>query len=160
MAEEQAESSSESEVKYEQSRSEAKRAQLGLNILVILSAVAGAAFFAYVLVTIRPFGSSEREPVNVPTSSVADRLGVLEGEDIDAGLYVVLRDIDEAPEYRAKLSERMREDLGIDSPGRLYLLIVRNHGEQPVSVKAGKLQVQDKDGRNWQMKWLSDVTDA
>lgn len=148
------------EVHYEQSRTQAKRAQLGLNILVVLSAVSGAAFLSYVLVTIRPFGKGEAPGVNIPTSTVAERLGVLQGEDLEAGLFILLRDIDEAPEYRDKLSERMRADLGIAGEGRLYLLIVRNHGQDSATFNGDRLVAHDKDGATWNLRWLSQVADA
>lgn len=149
----------ESSVKYEESRTEAKRAQLGLNILVVLSAVAGAAFFAYVLATINPWRNGDRPGINVPTSTVAERLGVLEGEDINAGLFVIVRDIDEAPEYRDTLSEQMRADLGIEDEGRLYLVIIRNHSDTSVQVRADELLVTDKGGMNWELMWLDELAE-
>lgn len=144
----------EPEAVYEQSRDESRRAQWALNILVVFSAVAGSVFFFYVLYTIRPFGSKEPPPVEVPTSSVGAKYGLLVGHDEASGLDVVLRDIDEAPSYREQLSEVMRRDLGISSGGRLYLLIIRNDGEATVDVNAGQLNAQDKGGKGWQVQWL------
>ncbi|MCB9934769.1 MAG: hypothetical protein H6840_03670 [Planctomycetes bacterium] len=144
----------EPEVSFEQSRLETRRAQWALNILVVFSAVAGSVFFFYVLYTIRPFGSKEPPPVDVPTSSVGPKFGMLAGTDEASGLGVVLRDIDEAPSYREQLSEVMRKDLGIERNGRMYLLIVRNDGEAPADVDAAQLTVRDGAEKGWEIQWL------
>lgn len=143
---------------FEQSRREARRAQWALNILVGMSALAGAIFFAYVLYTVKPFGAKTPEPIDVPVSSAGPRIGLLIAED--AGLEITLRDIDDAPSYREQLSETMRRDLGISQPGRLYLLIVRSTADEPVVIAAPKLSVAGKDGARHQVRWLSDVADA
>lgn len=145
---------SENEVGYEQSRGETRRAQWALNVLVVFSAIAGSVFFFYVLYTIRPFGSKEAPPVDVPVSAVGAKYGLLVGHDDASGLDVVLRDVDEAPSYREKLSDVMRRDLGISSAGRLYLLVIRNDGAEPVPVDAVQLTVEDKAGKSWQIQWL------
>lgn len=151
------EQSTESEVTFTESAKEARRAQWALNLLVLLSAIAGAVFFGYVIFTIKPFGRTEPEPINVPTSAVGEKFGMLFGEDESTGVVVALRDIDEAPSYREQLSEVMRKDLAISSPGRIYLLVVRNDGEAVVSIDAPSLSASDADGKNWGVKWLSDV---
>jgi hypothetical protein len=142
------------EAPFEHTRRDAKRAQWALNSLVIFSALSGAVFFFYVLSTIRPFGSKDADNVEVPTSSVGARYGLLVGVDEASGLGVVLRDIDEAPEYRDKLSDTMRTELGISESGRLYLLGIRNDGAAPVSVAAEALQVTDEKGASWTVRWL------
>ncbi len=144
----------EPEVSYEQSHAETRRAQWALNTLVVFSAIAGSVFFFYVLYTIRPFGSKEPPPVEVPTSSVGAKYGLLTGSDEASGLGVVLRDIDEAPSYREQLSEVMRRDLGIAGNGRMYLLIIRNDGEAPAAVDAALLRVRDAAGQSWEVQWL------
>ena len=144
---------------FEQSAREAKRAQWALNLLVVLSALAGAVFFGYVMYTIKPFGGKTPEPVNVPTSAMGAKFGLLTGEDESSGVLVALKDVDEAPTYREELSEVMRKDLGIKDEGRLYLLVVRNDGDKPVSVNADSLQLKDGDGKSWKARWLDQVAD-
>ncbi|MCB9894310.1 MAG: hypothetical protein H6839_07670 [Planctomycetes bacterium] len=139
---------------FEQSHKETRRAQWVLNILVVFSAVAGSLFFFYVLYTIQLFGGKDAPPVNLPTSSAGAKLGLLVGEDAGTGLNVVLRDVDEAPEYREKLSEVMRKDAGISAPGRLYLLIIRNDGKAAASVNATRFSVRDGGGKQWMVQWL------
>ena len=150
-------SNTEPEVSFEQSRMETRRAQWALNILVVFSAVAGSVFFFYVLYTLRPFGSKEPPPVEVPTSSVGAKYGLLVGRDDASGLDVLLRDIDEAPSYREQLSDVMRRDLGIGSGGRMYLLVIRNEGDEVLPVDAAQLTVRDKGGKDWQAQWLEQV---
>jgi hypothetical protein len=154
------EDSEESTTTFESSAKEAKRAQWALNLLVALSAVAGAVFFGYVLYTIKPFGGKTPAPVNVPTSAMGAKFGLLVGEDESSGVMVALKDIDEAPSYREKLSEVMRRDLGIERGGRLYLLVVRNDGKDPVSVDAQTLNVKDGDGKSWSARWLDQVANS
>src|SRR5690606_6519652 len=96
-----------------------------LNILVGLSALAGAVFFAYVLYTVKPFGRKTADPIDVPVSAAGPRVGLLSADDKEAGLEITLRDIDDAPTYRDALSETMRRELGIEQPGRLYRLTAR-----------------------------------
>ena len=151
------EQSKDTEVAFVESAKEARRAQWALNLLVLLSAVAGAVFFGYVIFTIKPFGRTEPEPINVPTSSVGEKFGMLFGEDETTGVVVALRDIDEAPSYREQLSEVMRKDMAISSLGRVYLLVVRNDGDETVSVDAQSLTAADDNGKSWSAKWLSDV---
>ena len=150
------------DVSFEQSRKETRRAQWALNILVVFSAVAGSVFFFYVLYTIQLFGGKDVPPVDLPTSSLGAKFGLLVGEDSATGLSAMLRDIDEAPGYREKLSEVMRKDVGIAGPGRLYLLIVRNDGKAPLEVNATRLSVRDNSGKQWDVQWLEQAasTDA
>lgn len=149
----------ESETVFEESAKEARRAQWSLNLLVVLSAVAGAVFFGYVLFHIKPFGGKQPDAINVPTSAVGDKFGVLVGSDDGSGVSVALRDIDEAPTYREKLSEVMRKNLGISVAGRLYLLIVRNDGDSPVSLNIRSLNVKDGGGQEWSAKWLDEIAE-
>jgi hypothetical protein len=148
------------EAPFESTRRDAKRAQWALNSLVIFSALSGAVFFFYVLHTIGPFSSKDADNVEVPTSSVGARYGLLVGVDEASGLGVVLRDIDEAPDYRDKLSDTMRAELGISESGRLYLLGIRNDGATPVSVAAEQLQVTDNQGASWTIRWLDQGASA
>lgn len=145
---------------FETSRRDAKRAQWALNGLVVFSAVAGAVFFIYVLYTINPFGKRTAEDIDVPTSSAGARYGLLIGTDETTGVGVILRDIDEAPEYRDKLSDNMRAELGISGSGRLYLLVIRNDGEASVNVAADVLAVTDKQGGKWTVRWLDQAASA
>jgi hypothetical protein len=116
--------------------------------------LAGAVFFFYVLNTINPFGTHTAENVEVPTSAAGARYGLLTGYHEATGLSVALRDIDEAPDYRDKLSDAMRAELGISGGGRLYLLVIHNDGEAAVNVAAEQLEVTDKQGSSWSVKWL------
>jgi hypothetical protein len=144
----------EQETPFDTTRRDSKRAQRALNGLVILSALSGAVFFFYVLRTISPFGASDVANVEVPTSSVGARYGLLVGTDEASGLGVMLRDIDEAPDYRDKLSDTMLTELGISEAGRLYMLAIRNDGAAPVDIAAEQLQVTDKKGAAWTVRWL------
>jgi hypothetical protein len=139
---------------FEQSRKETRRAQWALNILVVFSAVAGSVFFFYVLYTIQLFGSKDPPPVEVPTSSVGAKFGLLVGEDATTGVSAVLRDIDEAPSYREKLSDVMRRDVGIQTAGRVYLFAIRNDGKGQVQINATSLVVRDDKGTQWTVQWL------
>lgn len=143
---------------FQYTRVEARRAQLTLNFLVILSAVAGAAFFAYVLYSIRPFSSSPSDVVDIPTSGAAGVLTSIEGES--GGLAVAVRDLDDAPGYAEALSERLRNDMGIEQAGRLLRLTVRNAGNAPLEVKLGTLQLTARDGREFNAQWLAQVADV
>lgn len=142
---------------FEQARKQATRARWALNAMVGLSALASALFFAYVLTRVAPRGQGDPPEVNVPTSAVGKSVGVLQG--VADGLFVELRDLDEAPSYRESWSERLRGDLGIAAKGRLYRLLVRNEGKQGVSF-AGALTVRDGSGADWALRWLKDVADA
>jgi hypothetical protein len=143
---------------FEQSRKETRRAQWALNLLVIFSAVAGSVFFFYVLYTIRPFGHKQPPAVNVPTSSLGAKFGLLVGQDEASGVSVVLRDIDEAPSYRARLSDVMRKQMGIEAAGRVYLLVVRNEGKAALKLNAQHLQVNDAKGGQWNVEWLDQAS--
>ncbi|MBZ0136531.1 MAG: hypothetical protein K8I27_09180 [Planctomycetes bacterium] len=143
---------------FEHSRKEARRAQWALNSLVVLSALAGAFFFGYVLYTIQPFGGRDAEPVEIPTSSPGATLGMLSNEE--GALLLVLSDIDEAPTYREQLSEVMRKDLGIDKPGRLYRLSVRGNGDADATFAPESFTLTDKQARAWPVKWLPEVAQA
>lgn len=156
MADDQPEATS--EVSYESSRKEARRASWALNSLVVLSALAGAVFFGYVLHTVQPWGGKEVPPVEIPVSSAGAKVGMLTGEK--NGLTLTLRDIDEAPSYREQLNEVMLRDLGIDKAGRLYVLEVRNDGEATQQFNAQALAAADKDAKQWSVKWLADVTSS
>jgi hypothetical protein len=140
---------------FEQARRESRRAQFALNFLVILSALAGAAFFGYVLYVIRPFGTRTPDPVDIPTSRTGDTIASVEGER--AGLYVSIHDLDEAPEYSAKLSERVRADMGIAQEGRLYRLALRNDGSADIKVELRSLTLESVDGRTWEARWVDQV---
>jgi hypothetical protein len=137
---------------FEQARRESRRAQFALNFLVILSAVAGAAFFGYVLYVIRPFGTRTPDPVDIPTSRTGDTIASVEGEQ--SGLHVSVHDLDEAPEYSAKLSERVRADMGISQEGRLYRLTVRNELDAAFNVDLRTLTLEAVDGRKWEAQWV------
>lgn len=137
---------------------EARRAQWALNVLVVFSAFAGSVFFAYVLYSIRPFSPDEVPSVEGPTSSVGERVGLLSSVDEETGLAVTLRDVDNAPGYRRELSEVMRNGMGIESPGRIYLLIVRNLGEEEYDVNLRSLTVS-AGGESWAVRWVGDVAE-
>jgi hypothetical protein len=145
---------------FDSTRRDAKRVQWALNGLVVFSALAGAVFFFYVLNTINPFGTHTAENVEVPTSAAGARYGLLTGNHEATGLSVALRDIDEAPDYRDKLSDTMRVELGISGGGRLYLLVIHNDGEAAVNVAAEQLEVTDKQGSRWSVKWLDQAAAA
>lgn len=147
---------SQPETTFESSRKEAKRATWALNSLVVLSALAGAFFFGYVLHTVQPFAGRDTPPVEIPVSSPSAKVGVLSGEQ--DGLAVTFRDIDEAPTYREELSKVMIRELAIDTPGRLYVLVVRNDGEDTYSFSPSGFNVADKDARNWKVRWLGELT--
>ncbi|MCC6466306.1 MAG: hypothetical protein IT463_13285 [Planctomycetes bacterium] len=142
---------------FETARKQATRARWALNALVGLSALASALFFAYVLTRVAPRGKAEPPEVNVPTSAVAKTVGLLQGES--GGLFVELRDLDEAPSYREAWSDRLRTDLGIAAKGRLYRLLVRNDGKEKAAF-AGTLSARDGSGTEWPVRWLKDVADA
>lgn len=145
---------------YERSRTESRRAQWTLNILVVFSAIAGSVFFFYVLYTIRPFSDTVVPPVDVPTNGVGTKIGLLIGTDEDSGVSVMLRDVDEAPGYREKLSEVMRRDAGISADGRLYVLVIENFGKTTVSVNARDFSVRDSSGKEWDVQWLEQAGKA
>ena len=149
-------SDNQSEVSFETSRKEARRAAWALNSLVVLSALAGAFFFGYVLYTIQPFGGREAPPVEIPVSSAGSKVGMLLGES--DGVSIMLQDIDEAPTYREQLSEVMRNELGIEKPGRLYVLEVRNDAEATLRFAPTAFTVTDRDAENWTVRWLGETT--
>ena len=139
---------------FEGSRKEARRAAWALNSLVVLSALAGAFFFGYVLHNVWPRGNGV-PPIDIPVSTPGAKVGILTAEH--DGVTIELRDVDEAPEYRDELSEVMRRDLGIQEAGRLYLLVVRNTGEETYSFSPGSLTASDKHGKKWTVRWLDEV---
>ncbi|MBX3473562.1 MAG: hypothetical protein KF754_04200 [Planctomycetes bacterium] len=144
---------------FERSRASARRAQWTLNILVVMSAVAASAFFLYVLNTINPFGERPAPEVNVPTSAVGLKYALLRS-DAESALSLELRDIDEAPSYRDALGEQLRASLAITEAGRLFRLRVRNAGKEPVRIDAPQVSVRDKNGKDWQVRWLHEVADS
>lgn len=137
---------------YEQSRRNANRAQWALNFLVTLSAIAGAAFFFYVLYTIRPWSSTTTEPVNVQTSSAAATWQIVTGGE-EAGLWATLRDIDEAPEYRKALSDTWRRDLGIAADGMMYRLEITNRGNTR-DLELRSCSLRTVEGASFEVQWL------
>ncbi|MBE7492754.1 MAG: hypothetical protein HS108_13500 [Planctomycetes bacterium] len=147
------------QAEFEISRKAARRAQITLNVLVVLSAVAASVFFVYVLHNLRPFGKRDVPAVNVPTSAVGPAVGLLR-TDKAATLFVELRDVDDAAGYRDTLSQSMARALGIARPGRLYRLLLRNAGKEAVEIRQPALAVRDKNGRDWVLRWLADVADA
>ncbi len=143
---------------FEQARRDARRAQLAMNALVILSAIAGAAFFGFVLFTIKPFGERVPEPVQIPTSQSSGTMSIVEGDT--GGLRAELRDLDPAPGYSGELSARLAADLGIGQSGRLYRLALRNGRDAPVEVSLGGFSLTGKDGTTWSAQWIGSVADA
>lgn len=147
------------EPEFEVSRKSARRAQMTLNVLVILSAVSASVFFVYVLHNLRPFGERQPPEVNVPTSSIGKTIALLRTEQ-DATLELELRDVDEAPEYRNALSDAMRKSMAISQSGRLYRLRVHNAGKQPLDVKSPRISVRDRSAADWNVRWLAEVAEA
>jgi len=143
---------------FEVHRKAARRAQLALNLMVVLSATAASVFFAYVLYTIRPFSDRASNEVTVPTSAVGATVPLLRS-DKDAVVGAELRDIDEAPEYRDRLGQSMCKSMGIKAEGRLYRLRLHNGGKEAVAIAAPHLTVKDKSGKAWTVRWLKDVAD-
>lgn len=154
-----AETGASPEPEFELSRKTARRAQLTLNVLVVLSAVAASVFFLYVLHTIKPFGDRQTPEVNVPTSAVGQTIALLRSGD-DSVLAVEMRDIDEAPSYRDALSDSMRQALGIENEGRLFRLRVHNAGKQRVEVRGPRMDVRDSDANDWPVQWLAQSGNA
>jgi len=144
---------------FEVSRKAAKRAQITLNVLVVLSAISASVFFVYVLHNLQPFGQRQPPEVNVPTSAISATVGMLR-TDKDADFSMELRDIDEASGYRDALSDTMRKSLAIEQPGRLYRLRVRNGRKDAVQVKAPRISIRDKNGTDWNVRWLAEVANA
>lgn len=142
---------------FHSTRTEARRAQFALNFLVILSAVAGAAFFAYVLYSIRPFSSKPSDVVEIPTSGATAILPTLEGEA--GGLLVSVRNLDDAPDYSEAISERLRAEMAINETGRLYRLVLRNTGESSLSISLKSLELTAEDARVFRARWLGQVAD-
>ncbi len=140
---------------FESSRRDAHKAQIALNVLVILSALAASAFFFYVLYTIRPFGGSQVSNVDIPTSQPGAVIASVEGEA--GGLAVSVRDLDDADAYNAELSEKLRADMGISAKGRLLRLELHNTGKDERKVKLTSLTLTGDDGVQWACRWLDDV---
>lgn len=143
---------------FESSQKESRRATWALNGLVVLSALAGAVFFGYVLHTVNPWGGREAPPVEIPVSAPGAKVGMLVADK--GGLSLTLKDVDEAPTYREELSRVMLRDLGISQTGRLYVLEVRNGGEQSREFAPGLFEVSDGQARKWRVQWLKDVADS
>ncbi|MBK8205710.1 MAG: hypothetical protein IPK87_02830 [Planctomycetes bacterium] len=140
---------------FESSRRDAHKAQIALNVLVILSALAASAFFFYVLYTVRPFGGSQASNVDIPTSQPGAVIAFVEGEA--GGLTASVRDLDDAEAYNAELSEKLRADMGIASNGRLLRLELHNTGKDERKVKLTSLTLTGDDGVQWACKWVDDV---
>lgn len=159
----ESESASANDVAYEEAARDASRARLMLNFLVILSAAASSVFLVYVLTRVLPRNGGDAANVDVPTSVAQAKVGVLRGQSTDSTREVAfeLRDVDEAPGYRDKYSEKLREALGIERPGRLYQLTVRNLSKsEPLVFSGGTLRLRDKSGREYTALWLASVAQA
>lgn len=145
---------------YEDARREAARVRLWLNALVVLSAAASSIFLVYVIMRIMPRGNGGDANVEVPTSSVKEKVGVLRGQG-SAGKVecsLELRDVDEAAGYREKYSEQLREALGVGEQGRLYALTVRNTSKsEPLEFSGGTLTLTGKGGAQFVASWLAGV---
>jgi hypothetical protein len=142
---------------FEHARRDIRRARYMLNFLVFLSALAGAAFFGYVLHSIRPLAPRLPEPVDIPTSRAEAVQVTLRGEG--AELQVMLSDLDEAEEYSAELSERRRADMAIEQAGVLLRLAVRNAGERELSITLNALTLTTQDGDTLSARRLGDVAE-
>lgn len=139
---------------FEISRAQARKAQIAMNVLVILSSVAASVFLFYVLVHLQPFGSRDNPEVDIATSAVPPQVPVLRGGK-DGSLEVQLRDLDDATTYRDKLNDAMRKSLGVSAEGRLYRLRIHSGAKEPVEIAAPALEVQG--GGAWKVQWLSGV---
>lgn len=145
---------------YEEARREAGRVRLWLNVLVVLSAAASSIFLVYVIMRIMPRDGGDAGNVEVPTSSVKEKVGVLRGQGGDGKIECALelRDVDEAPGYREKYSEQLREALGVEEQGRLYSLTVRNTGKtETLEFAGGTLTLRTKSGAEVVASWLAAV---
>ncbi len=149
-------------VEYELSAKAAARARLAMNLLVVLTAAASSLFLVYVLSRVIPRGGAG-PAVNVPTSAVAARVGILRGGHSDGGLdfKVELRDVDEAAGYRDRLSDSMRASLAVADNGRLYRLEIANAAAgADLNVRGGALTLKAKDGSTFAAAWLAGVAQA
>ncbi|KAA0209590.1 hypothetical protein EDM80_14615 [bacterium] len=159
----ESEPASANDVAYAEAARDASRARLMLNFLVILSAAASSVFLVYVLTRVLPRNGGDAANVDVPTSVAQAKVGVLRGQSTETAREVAfeLRDLDEAPGYRDKYSEKLREALGIERPGRLYQLTVRNLSKsEPLVFNGGTLRLRDKAGREHTALWLASVAQA
>lgn len=141
---------------YEQARREAARMRLWLNGLVILSAAASSIFLVYVVMKLIPRGEGQQASDDVPVSAVREKIGVLRGQAGDVAYEV--RDVDEAAGYREKLSEQLRQLLGVRETGRLYVFSVRNAGKSAsIEFSGGTLTLREKSGVEHVAQWLPAV---
>src|SRR5688572_6007839 len=143
---------------YESAAREASRVRLTLNILVVLSAAASSIFLVYVLLRIVPRNGGDLANIEVPTSSAREKTAFLRGQGVagKAEIGFELRDIDEAAGYRERYSEELRNALGVDEPGRLYQLSVRNLSKsENVGFAGGTLALRDKAGVEYAVRWLA-----
>ncbi|MBX3459879.1 MAG: hypothetical protein KF696_07925 [Planctomycetes bacterium] len=140
---------------YEASRKQVRNAQVALNVLVILSALAASCFFFFMLYTIRPFGGGGAANVEIPTSEPGAIVATVQGAA--GGLRVIVRDLDDAEVYSRQLSDRMRADMGIEQEGRLYRLALENTGKQALEVKLNTLSLTGEDGATHSARWIDGV---
>jgi hypothetical protein len=143
---------------YAVSYSDAKRANLILNVLVVVSAMAGSGFLLYVAHRVLPNFRGSTAVEDVHTSRAHATTTFLNGALDD--ITFIVRDLDEAEVYNRKLAERIRTDLGITDKGLLYRLVVRNDGDESRRVALSEIVVTDDDGNRWEGVWLRDIADA
>ena len=143
---------------FEVSRAQARKAQIAMNVLVILSSVAASTFLFFVLFQMQPFGSRGGADVEIDTSAVPASVPLLRGT-ADAGLEVEVADLDEADSYRDKLNETMRKSMGVSVAGRLYRLRVHSSAKEAIEIAAPTLELREKGGLAWKAQWLRGVAD-
>jgi hypothetical protein len=140
---------------YEHARRSHRRAQIWLNAMVVFSACAASVFLVYVLAQVLPRFGGTPEP-DLPTGRTPERIGLLQG--FKDGLFVELRDIDEAAGYRDELNRERLADLGISDRGRLLLLIIENRGDKALTLTAESIEVALEDSQA--VKWLAQAAKA
>jgi hypothetical protein len=140
---------------YAVSRKDARKANIILNTLVVISAMAGSAFLLYVAHHILPVFGSSPSVEEVQTSRVRPTVTVLTGEA--DGLAYVIRDLDDAEAYSRELSARILHDIGATETGLIYRLVVRNTGESAVRVQLQAIRMGTDDGRRLEGGWLHEV---
>jgi len=142
---------------YAISSKDAKRANLILNVLVVISAMAGSAFLLYVAHTVFPAFRSSTPVEDVHTSRTRPMLSFLTGSAGD--LTVLVRDLDDAEGYNRDVSSRIAGDLGIARSGLIYRIVIQNSGETEQRVRIAEVSIQGDDGQRWQGAWLDAVAD-
>lgn len=140
---------------FETSRKQVRNAQVALNVLVVLSALAASCFFFFMLYTIRPFGGGGAANVEIPTSEPGAMVATIQGSA--GGLGVTVRDLDDAEGYSTQLSDKLRADMGIDQAGRLYRLELANTGKADLVLKLTTLSLTGEDGLTHAARWIDAV---